>query len=501
MKPVARNAMWSVVGSVWPAILMLIGVPFFIRFLGIRDYGIWTLSNALLGAAGLANLGLGDATTKFVAQFAAQANEVKIGRVLIATLIVYSGIGLIVSVSTWALSPLIARGVFGALPTEEMRVTAVLRIISLGFFPAMAMYSIQGFFDGIQRFDVSQRLAIARSTITVAGGVGILAAGGGLLGLAWLLTGAVWITMLAGIVLVGVRVSWSHAVREDLLATLREVVGFGAFSTLTGIGTITVGQFDKIVIGRVLGLDSVTYYAIPQSIAMKAHALCAAACRVLLPAISERQALSDDLGRIAYRGWRISAMMSLSGLLVLASTAPWFLKVWVGDELAARVGAIYYIELLFSLWLAISIVPHYTLMAINRPQWVAWATVVAGAAMLSLMVAAGRSGSLVVVTVAALAYPAICSCMGVMMVRVIGDCPGGFTRGVVAILVVHSAIASCALALGHLVSSATGSDIGALVASGAAALVLLTGMHLAWKTGNPFIAAVRDARRAVFDRR
>ena len=85
----ARNSLWSVVEVVvYPASLLL-ATPFFLDQLGESEYGIWILANSIIASIGVLNIGLGDATIKFVSKYRAQNQPAKIKLVVQTNYTIY----------------------------------------------------------------------------------------------------------------------------------------------------------------------------------------------------------------------------------------------------------------------------------------------------------------------------------------------------------------------------------------------------------------------------
>ena len=62
--------------------LMLIATPFFIHKLGPEHYGIWMLVNSIITSIGIFNVGIGDATIKFVSKYKAFEDNANLNRIV-----------------------------------------------------------------------------------------------------------------------------------------------------------------------------------------------------------------------------------------------------------------------------------------------------------------------------------------------------------------------------------------------------------------------------------
>jgi len=63
-----RNWVLNLLGWVVPLSVALVAIPYVVRGLGAERFGVLSIASALLGYFGIFDLGLGRATTKFVAE-------------------------------------------------------------------------------------------------------------------------------------------------------------------------------------------------------------------------------------------------------------------------------------------------------------------------------------------------------------------------------------------------------------------------------------------------
>ncbi len=64
----ARNTLLNLIGQGLPLVVAVITIPFIIHGLGIERFGLLSLAWVVLGYFAIFDLGLGRATTKFVAE-------------------------------------------------------------------------------------------------------------------------------------------------------------------------------------------------------------------------------------------------------------------------------------------------------------------------------------------------------------------------------------------------------------------------------------------------
>src|ERR1035437_4892595 len=92
------NAAWSSIEAIIYPALMLVATPIFIQRLGVELYGIWMLVNTIVASIGILNVGLGDATIKFVTKYLALKDKNGVIKIISATYSLYCVLGFLVIV-------------------------------------------------------------------------------------------------------------------------------------------------------------------------------------------------------------------------------------------------------------------------------------------------------------------------------------------------------------------------------------------------------------------
>ena len=72
----ARNTALNIVGQVIPLVVGVVATPYTIRHLGPERFGILSLAWIIVGYFALFDLGIGPATTKFVAELLGQTGRI-----------------------------------------------------------------------------------------------------------------------------------------------------------------------------------------------------------------------------------------------------------------------------------------------------------------------------------------------------------------------------------------------------------------------------------------
>jgi len=153
----------------------------------------------------------------------------------------------------------------------------------------------------------------------------------------------------------------------------RELVGpllsFGGWLTVSNVVGPLMVYFDRFLIGALLTMSAVAYYATPYEVLTRFWVLPTAVAGVLYPALATASAADDPrLVRLFGRGVNALLLVMLPPLALIVLFAPEGLTLWLGTDFAAKSTAVVR-------WLAVGVfinslarVPHALLQGVGRPD-------------------------------------------------------------------------------------------------------------------------------------
>jgi O-antigen/teichoic acid export membrane protein/glycosyltransferase involved in cell wall biosynthesis len=403
----ARNTAWNLAGYGLPLVAAALAIPLLIDGLGVERFGILTLGWVVLGYFHVFDLGLTRATTKLVADsvgtrrtgriaeyvWAAAAMQLILGLVGASTLIVAAG-----PLTEWVFE----------IPdslVREARLSFLVLATSIPF--VFVTGSFQGALVGGQRFDL---VNVARVPFSVANYVLPLVG----LAVGWSLPGIM--TLLAGarVVSLGAHVWLCAWVFPSIVKSMslhlrrvRELLAFGAWVTVSGaVGPVLV-YLDRFVLGTMVSVAAVGYYAAPAELVMRLLIIPGALAATLFPALSTLtlQRETDRARLLIARSTKYLVMSTGLGSIVLIVYAPDIVLLWLGPTLGPESVVVLRILAAGALLNSVAHVPYAALHAHGRPDIPAKFHLLelpAHAALLFILVAAwGTAGAAVAWTVRA----------------------------------------------------------------------------------------------------
>ena len=327
-----RNIAANAIGGSLSAIFALALIPVQVRLLGVESYGLLAFVASLQVLLSVFDLGLSPTMTREVSRDTSKGHEVS--RKLIQTIsLVYWPIGIGLGAVLFLAAPWLATNwlQLGRLSvgtaTEALQLAAV--VIALRW--PVSLYS--GVVAGRQRFVALNWLKAAMAAVGALGGIAVVLATHNLVDL------LVWMVVAAGIELAG-YLGLVLRLNPGLLAR-RLVTGAlpaGVWRYAIGINLINVlamalTQSDRILISKLLSIQSLGYYALAYNILTGLALIPGFVTSALFPAFVVRHAggAPSDL--------RETYQTATRGLMYAYNLPIWLLALFGHDILKALTSA------------------------------------------------------------------------------------------------------------------------------------------------------------------
>lgn len=333
----ARNAAFNFLGAAAPALLNLATIPFIVASLGPADFGMLMLVTAVVGYFSLLDINVTAGSTKFVAQFNAQGDAVRVNGTATFGLFIYAVIGVVGMVGIAASAEWLAQALF-AIPADRLpNAILAIQMGAVGFLTGQVQAYLQSLPGALMRYDVSGRIEASFGSLLPLLTVATLALGGGLVHVVAL---RVAMSVVQGAVLVIAlrqllprwRPTWPDA------ALRRQVLGFSAYAFLSRLAAVTYAHADKLLIGARVGAVAVAFYSVPATLANRVMALVFRLSGVMFPHASALAGAGRSLELQRHYLLASRYMFYANGgiALLLAWLAEPILAQWLGDQFARQ---------------------------------------------------------------------------------------------------------------------------------------------------------------------
>lgn len=364
---IAANTMWNIGGAGIPLLVAVFSIPLIISGLGVDRFGLLALAWTVIGYFGVFDLGLGIATTKFIAEFRQQGRHDDLRKLILVSGLLHfalglAGAGLLAALTGWLIHDVL--NVPAALQKETQ---AAFYILSLSIPIIVVTACFRGALEGLQRFDLVNLIKIPASIANYILPLLVL----------WFTPDLAVIVAVIAATRVGVLASYAWlaltavkpaaATSPTASSMIPALLRFGGWLSVTNFIAPIMVSLDRFLIGAFVSTAAIAYYATPYEVITKLWIFSAGLLGVLLPVFS---ALSVD------RAEHIRKLMRQATRILLAVVAPIIglvlalggdlLQLWVGGEFRQHSTWVVYWIAIGMLFNVVAQVPLTALHGIGR---------------------------------------------------------------------------------------------------------------------------------------
>ena len=331
----ARNTLWNLIGNGAPMIVAVFSIPILIRGLGKDRFGVLALAWGLIGYAGLFDLGLGRALTQLVAKKLGDGEDQQVPRLVWTSLLLMFLLGLLGALVVVFISPWLVYRTLNVPLALRPETLSAFYLLGLTIPFVIGTAGLRGVLEAHQRFGLINALRIPMGIFSFASPLLVLPFSKSLLPIVGILVAGRLIGWMAYLVLClrivpGLRqgFAWHGASAGPLLR-------FGGWMTVSNVISPLMVTLDRFVIGAMVSLVAVAYYATPYEVVTKFLFIPGALVGVMFPAFST--SFARDRGQTAGlygRSVKYLFVILLPGVLATIMLARYGLTIWLGADFA-----------------------------------------------------------------------------------------------------------------------------------------------------------------------
>jgi O-antigen/teichoic acid export membrane protein len=331
---VAHGALLNLGGHGAPLIAALFAVPALISALGPERFGFLALAWALVGYFSLFDLGLGRALSRLVAERRGTAGESELpalsGAALTLTLVLGSVAGLLVyAAAGWICARMLS------LPAEMAREATVAVQILAASLPLVTLTAaLRGVLEGARYFGWVNAIRVPLGVLTFVAPLAVAYREAPLPAICAVLA-------LLRVLALGTHwaVCWRllrplALLRWPRAEPVRRILGYGAWVTVSNIVGPLMVYADRLVIGALISVAAVGYYAAPYEVLTRLWILPAALTGALFPALAAASA--GGVRTLQRKGVLVILGSAVPIALAAGLAAPLWMRAWLGEDFAMR---------------------------------------------------------------------------------------------------------------------------------------------------------------------
>jgi O-antigen/teichoic acid export membrane protein len=365
----ARNTLWNLLGNGAPLIVAVFSIPILIAHLGKDRFGILALAWTLIGYASLFDLGLGRALTQIAAKMLVGSERDRLPVVVWTSLGLMLILGFLGTAATGCFAPILARRILNVPSYLQMEALQSFYLLGICIPLVVVTAGLRGLFEAHQRFGLVNALRIPMGIYTFLGPLLVLP-------LTTNLAYIVAVLILGRLLALIAHVYISFRLMPDLrghaqwcsVAAL-SLLRFGGWMTVSNVISPLMVNMDRFLIGALVSMSAVTYYATPFEVISKLLFIPAALVGVLFPAFSSSFARNPHRATELYiRCSKYLFFILFPATLMIVGFAHDGLSLWLGNDFAQHSSRVLQ-------WLAIGIlvnglanVPFALVQGAGRPD-------------------------------------------------------------------------------------------------------------------------------------
>ena len=366
---IARNAVLNLIGQALPLLVAVIAMPFVVRGLGTERFGLLSLAWVVMGYFTIFDLGLGRATTKFVAEALGKGEGSRVSQIIWTAVTVQAIMGAIGALALFVMTDYLVERVLNIPPALIYEAEVTFHLLAFAIPVVMLTSSFSGVLEATQRFSLVNAIRIPSSTLTY-----LLPLVGLYLGMG--LHGIVALILLARLAALIAFVAINLHIRPELrfysasFKLLSRLASFGGWITVTGIVGPILVYLDRFLIGSLLTIAAVTYYTAPYEAVTRLFIISGSLTMTLFPAFSalEGKKNSHRLGALFARSIKYILITTGAFAVMIWLFAEEILQIWLGADFVSESTASLQILALGVLINSLSYAPFALLQGLGRPD-------------------------------------------------------------------------------------------------------------------------------------
>lgn len=332
----AGNTVWNLVGSCAPAVVAVFCLPVIKRDLGTDRLGVITLAWAVIGYFSFFDLGLSRALTKLVAEKLGQSRRDEVPSLVWTSLILMMLLGVFGALTSVGLSRWFVERLLKIPPSLQRETLYAFYAMSVSIPVVILTAGLRGVLEASQEFRLATAIRIPMGIFTYMGPLFVLPFSHSVT--------PIVITLVVGRTVACAAHFWACSqalpelwcVQSFRVSLVSPLLRFGSWMTVSNIVGPLMLTFDRFVVGAMVSITAVAYYATPYEVVTKLWLIPAALIGVLFPAFAAAGGDRDRLAFLFDCGVKYIFIALFPMTLGLIAFAPEILRSWLGSDFAQQ---------------------------------------------------------------------------------------------------------------------------------------------------------------------
>jgi len=364
-----KNTAINFVGKALPSLVGIITIPFIVQGLGTERFGILSLAWVVLGYFAVFDLGLGRATTKFVAVSLGKGDDDQVPPVVWTAVTVQMIFGIVGGLFLLGITPFLVERILNIPQGLLSEAKASFHLLALSVPIVLVSSSFRGVLEASQRFDLVNSVKIPSNALIFFLPLLGLFLGFDLPGIVSLILISRFGALLA---LFAINL-WLFPNLKKFSAHFSifpSLFNFGKWIMTSSIIIPILLYLDRFVIGSLISISAVSYYTIPYEIVNRLWIIPFSLITTLFPAFSTINAAGDkqQIETLFFRSIKFILLIMGPLIVILILFSGNILQIWIGSEIAEKSMLPMQILAVGVLVVSLSNIPLMLLQGVGRPD-------------------------------------------------------------------------------------------------------------------------------------
>jgi len=340
MKLIKKNIVANFTGSMWQALIGLIFIPLYMKFLGMESWGLIGIFAAMQTMSGILDLGMSNTLNREMARLSTLQGREQEMRNLVRTLeVIYWSIAIFAGIVVAALSPFIAHHWVKAEQLSPKTIEHAFLLMGFAITLQMPVGFYSGGLMGLQKQVLLNAIVVSISTLRGAGAALIL----------WLVSPTIqayfsWQIVISIINTFFLAMFLRRRLSPgDNKAVFQKQLLKGIWRFAAGMSGITIlalilTQLDKIILSKMLSLEMFGYYTLASMVAISLSNLFAPVFYSIYPRLPHLVSIvdHDELKRLYHESCQFISVLILPVAIVVALFSNEILLLWTQNPATAE---------------------------------------------------------------------------------------------------------------------------------------------------------------------
>ena len=366
---VAKYTIYNLLGYGVPLVVAVVFIPLLIKGLGVERFGILNLAWVVIGYFSFFDFGIGRSLTKIVAEKIGLGQTEEVPGIFWTSFFLMLAISLTGTLALIFFSPSLVYNFFNISKELQQESINTFYVLALSIPIVTTTAGLRGVLEAYQKFGIINIIRIILGVFTFLGPLLCLAFTQSIFWIVLFLTLiriVVWILYLVLCFKVNGNIKSEFKFDSALIKPVLKLSGWMTVSNIVGP---LITYLDRFLIGALLSVAAITYYATPYEVVTKLFVIPSALVGVLFPAFSATFINQPDLSKKFFlKGNKFVFIFLYPIVLIIITFAYEGMNIWLGSRFAEESTLVLQLLVLGVLLNSFAYLPFTFLQGIGRPD-------------------------------------------------------------------------------------------------------------------------------------